>query len=260
VQLTIPDFALVVLIGASGSGKSTFAAQQFRATEIVSSDQCRGLVADDETDQSATKDAFDVLYAIAEKRLAARRLTVIDATNLRREDRAKGIALARKFHALPVALVLDVPANVAVERNRARPDRQFGARVVHEHMRMLRASLRNLRTEGYRVVHVLDSQEKIDAVSIAREPLYNDKRADHGPFDVIGDVHGCFSELCALFDRLGYVEETYDGAWCAAIPAAGARSFSVIWWTAVRRSSRRCASRWTWSPPAARCASPAITR
>jgi len=211
VQLTIPDFALVVLMGASGSGKSTFAARHFRATEILSSDQCRGLVADDETDQSASKDAFDVLYAIAEKRLAARRLTVIDATNLRREDRAKGVALARKFHALPVALVLDVPANVAVERNRARPDRQFGARVVHEHVRMLRSSLRNLRTEGYRVVHVLDSQEKLDAVSIAREPLYKDKRAEHGPFDVIGDVHGCFSELCSLLDRLGYVEEAHDG-------------------------------------------------
>ena len=108
MQLTIPDFALVVLIGASGSGKSTFVAQHFRATEILSSDRCRALVADDESDQSATKDAFDVLYAIAEKRLAARRLTVIDATNLRREDRAKGIALARKFHALPVLSLIHI--------------------------------------------------------------------------------------------------------------------------------------------------------
>ena len=211
MQLTIPDFALVVLIGASGSGKSTFAARHFRPTEILSSDRCRALVADDETDQSATKDAFDVLYAIAEKRLAARRLTVIDATNLRREDRARGVALARKYHALPVALALDVRADVAVERNRARTDRTFGARVVHEHVRMLRSALRNLRTEGYRVVHVLDSPETIDGVSIAREPLYADKRGEHGPFDVIGDVHGCYAELCALLDRLGYEAVALDG-------------------------------------------------
>ncbi|MDQ6944447.1 MAG: polynucleotide kinase-phosphatase, partial [Candidatus Eremiobacteraeota bacterium] len=211
MQLTIPDFALVVLIGASGSGKSTFAAEHFRPTEILSSDRCRALVADDESDQSATKDAFDVLYAIAEKRLAARRLTVIDATNLRRDDRAKGIALARKYHALPVALVLDVRADIAVERNRARPDRRFGARVVHEHVRMLRSSLRTLRAEGYRVVHELDSQEKIDAVSIARAPLYADKRDERGPFDVVGDVHGCYSELCTLLGRLGYVETAHDG-------------------------------------------------
>ncbi|MBV9408236.1 MAG: polynucleotide kinase-phosphatase, partial [Candidatus Eremiobacteraeota bacterium] len=211
MQLKIPDFALVVLIGASGSGKSTFAARHFLPTEIISSDYCRALVADDETDQRATADAFDVLYAIAEKRLAARRLTVIDATNLRREDRAKGIALARKHHALPVALALDVPAQLAVERNAVRPDRPFPARVVHDHVRLLRRSLRGLRTEGYRVVHTLDGVEEIDAATIVREPLFNDKRAERGPFDAIGDVHGCYDELCALLDRLGYAETEHDG-------------------------------------------------
>jgi len=200
-----------VLIGASGSGKSTFAARHFLPTEIISSDHCRALVADDETDQRATADAFDVLYAIAEKRLAARRLTVIDATNLRREDRAKGIALARKHHALPVALALDVPAELAVARNAVRPDRPFPARVVHDHVRLLRRSLRGLRTEGYRVVHTLDGVEEIDAATIVREPLFNDKRAERGPFDAIGDVHGCYDELCTLLDRLGYAETEHDG-------------------------------------------------
>ncbi|MBV8645702.1 MAG: polynucleotide kinase-phosphatase, partial [Candidatus Eremiobacteraeota bacterium] len=211
MQLKIPDFALVVLIGASGSGKSTFAARHFLPTEIISSDRCRALVADDETDQRATADAFDVLYAIAEKRLAARRLTVIDATNLRREDRAKGIALARKHHALPVALALDVPAELAIARNAVRPDRPFPARVVHDHVRLLRRSLRGLRTEGYRVVHTLDGVEEIDAATIVREPLFNDKRAERGPFDAIGDVHGCYDELCTLLDRLGYAETEHDG-------------------------------------------------
>jgi protein phosphatase len=211
VQLTIPDFALVVLIGASGSGKSTFAARHFRETEVLSSDRCRALVADDESDQSASRDAFDVLYAIAAKRLAARRLTVIDATNLRREDRARGVELARKYHALPVAIALDVPAEVAVERNRVRPDRQFGARVVHEHVRMLRRSLHNLRGEGYRIVHVLDDVKKIEEFAVVREPLYNDKRGERGPFDVIGDVHGCAAELTALLGRLGYEQIALNG-------------------------------------------------
>ena len=73
LQIEIPDFALVVLIGASGSGKSTFAAKHFLPTEIISSDYCRGLVSDDETDQSISADAFDLVRAIAEKRLKHRR-------------------------------------------------------------------------------------------------------------------------------------------------------------------------------------------
>ena len=109
MHLTIPDFSLVVLMGATGSGKSTFAAKHFLPTEIISSDRCRGWVADDETDQSATTDAFDVLYYLAAKRLAARRLTVIDATNLRSEDRQKAVELARKYHALPVAIAINMP-------------------------------------------------------------------------------------------------------------------------------------------------------
>ena len=128
VRLTIPDFALVVLIGASGSGKSTFAARHFRETEIVSSDRCRALVGDDESDQSVTPEAFEVLYTIAAKRLEGRRLTVVDATNLRPEDRAHGIALARRYHALPVAIVLDLPPPIGIERNRSRSNRPFGAR------------------------------------------------------------------------------------------------------------------------------------
>lgn len=80
--LPVTDLSLVVLIGATGSGKSTFARAHFKATEVISSDFCRGLVADDENDQSASGDAFDVLHYIAGKRLAAGRRTVVDATSL----------------------------------------------------------------------------------------------------------------------------------------------------------------------------------
>jgi protein phosphatase len=211
LRIAIPDFSLVVLIGASGSGKSTFALKHFAETEVVSSDRCRALVADNEMDQSATRDAFDLLYTIVAKRLSSRRLTVIDATNLRPEDRAKGIEVARKYHALPVAIVLDVPPDISVERNRSRPNRAFGAKVVFDHVRLLRKSLRNLRREGYRAVYVLDKLEDIETASIVREPLYNDRRTDHGPFDIIGDVHGCYEELRSLLRKLGYLKTSHNG-------------------------------------------------
>lgn len=81
-KLPVTDLSLVVLIGASGSGKSTFARRHFKPTEVVSSDFCRGLVSDDENDQSASRDAFDVLHYIAGKRLEAGRLTVVDSSSL----------------------------------------------------------------------------------------------------------------------------------------------------------------------------------
>src|SRR5262245_43537748 len=122
MKVTIPDLSLVVLIGPSGSGKSTFARRHFKPTEILSPDFCRGLVADDENDQAATKDAFEVLHFIAGKRLAAARLTVVDATNVQPEARKPLVQLAREYHCLPVAIVLDLPESICQERNRSRPD------------------------------------------------------------------------------------------------------------------------------------------
>jgi protein phosphatase len=205
MQLTVPDFSLVVLVGATGSGKSTFAARHFLPTEIVSSDRCRALVSDDETDQSATADAFALVEAIASKRLARRRLTVIDATSVRAEDRRRLVALARRHHALPTAIVFDLPEEVCLARNRARPDRRIAARVVGDQVRRLRGSLRGLQREGFRRVDILRGAEAVDAATVVREPLWCDRRGERGPFDIIGDVHGCRAELEALLDRLGYV-------------------------------------------------------
>jgi polynucleotide kinase-phosphatase len=204
-ELTIPSLALVVLIGASGSGKSTFARKYFRASEVLSSDACRALVSDDENDQSATTDAFEVLHFVASKRLSAGRLTVIDATNVQQTARKPLIELARRYHVIPVALVFDLPERVSQERNRLRPDRDFGPHVVRRQLLDLRRSLRGLQREGFRQVHVLRSPEEVDAIdAIVREPLYSHLHQERGPFDVIGDVHGCFDELVALLDRLGY--------------------------------------------------------
>src|SRR5919198_3233769 len=123
MKLTIPELSLVVLVGPSGAGKSTFARRHFRATEILSSDICRGLVCDDENDQMATRDAFEVLRFIAAKRLAAGRLTVVDATNVQTEARQPYVALAREHHCLPVAIVFNLPEQLCQERNRQRPER-----------------------------------------------------------------------------------------------------------------------------------------
>jgi protein phosphatase len=206
--LRIPNLALVVLVGPSGSGKSSFARRHFRPTEVLTSDVCRGLVADDETDQSATPDAFAVLHFIAGKRLERGRLTVIDATNVQPESRQPLVALARKHHCLPVAVVLNLPEAVCRDRNRQRPDRDFGPHVVRNQVQQLRRSLGHLRREGFRQVHVLSSPEEVEAVTFERVPLWTDRSHEQGPFDIIGDVHGCFDELVALLGRLGYTVRT----------------------------------------------------
>jgi predicted kinase len=107
--LTVPELSLVVLVGTTGSGKSTFAARHFAATQVLSSDYCRGLVSDDENDQSASADAFDLLHHIAGVRLRRGLLTVVDATNVQPKSRAALVAVARAYDVLPVAIVLDVP-------------------------------------------------------------------------------------------------------------------------------------------------------
>jgi protein phosphatase len=210
--LEVPELSLVLLVGASGSGKSTFAKKHFLPTEVLSSDFCRGLVADDENDQSATKDAFELLHFIAGKRMAAGRLTVVDATNVKREDRAHLVRLAREHHFLPVAVVFDLSERLCQDRNRSRADRDFGPHVIRNQTRDLRRGLRGMRKEGFRQVHVLSSPEEVDAATINRTRLWNNRTDEHGPFDIIGDVHGCCDELEQLLDELGYqVVEQREG-------------------------------------------------
>ncbi|GAA2981630.1 MULTISPECIES: polynucleotide kinase-phosphatase [Streptomyces] len=206
-RLPVTDLSLVVLIGATGSGKSTFARAHFKPTEVISSDFCRGLVADDENDQSASKDAFDVLHHIAGKRLAAGRLTVVDATNVQSESRKQLVRLAREHDVLPIAIVLDVPEEVCLARNAQRPDRAGMPRhVVRRHRSELHRSLRGLEREGFRKVHVLRGEEEVAAAEILLERRYNDLRHLSGPFDIVGDIHGCSSELDTLLGKLGYVD------------------------------------------------------
>jgi len=209
VKLTIPELSLVVLIGPSGSGKSTFARKHFKTTEVLSSDTYRGLVADDENEQAATTDAFAALHFVAGRRLAGARLSVVDATNVQAEARKPLVSLARQYHVLPVAIVFDLPERLCEQRNRTRSGRAFGPHVIRQQASQMRRSLRTLQKEGFRHVFVLKSSEDVDTVEVERQPLWNNRKSDHGPFDIIGDIHGCGDELEELLAQLGYA---LDGA------------------------------------------------
>ncbi|MBN9385249.1 MAG: polynucleotide kinase-phosphatase [Chitinophagaceae bacterium] len=211
-QINVPELSLVVLIGASSSGKSSFARRHFKSTEIVSSDACRAMVSDDENSLAASGDAFDLARVIASKRLKNGLLTVIDATNVQENVRKDWIKLAREHHVLPVAIVINLSEKICAQRHATRTDRDFGKHVIPMQISQLKRSLRRLKLEGFRHIFELRTPEEVEAVTgIGRQPLYNNKREEKGPFDIIGDVHGCYDELTALLRQLGY--EDSSGLW-----------------------------------------------
>ncbi len=205
--IKIPELSLVVLIGATGSGKSTFAAKHFKPTEIISSDACRGLVSDDENNQAASSDAFALARYIIGLRLKNGLLTVIDATNVQEESRRDWINLAKEYHCLPVAIILNIPEKVCAQRNALKADRNFGAHVIPQHISQLKRGIKKLKYEGFRHIIELRTPEEVDALTtILRDPLYNNKKHEKGPLDIIGDVHGCYDELIELLITLGYAD------------------------------------------------------
>lgn len=211
MRIEIPEFALVALIGATSSGKSTFAKKHFLPTEILSSDFFRGMVSDDENNQKVSKEAFDLLFYAANKRLDLMKTTVIDATNVQPAARKQIIDLAREQNVHSVAIVLNLPERELQARNASRPDRGYPEHVIRKHVSDLRRGLRNLKREGFRFVYILNSQEEVDEVEIVRTKMWNNRKNEHGPFDVIGDVHGCFDELVMLLRKLGYEDNEEAG-------------------------------------------------
>jgi protein phosphatase len=205
MRIEIPELAVVALMGVSGSGKSTFAKKHFKPTEVLSSDYFRALVSDDENNQMVSAQAFDALYYIANKRLDLGLLTVIDATNVQKESRAGVLKLAREQNCHAIAIVLDIPEKICRERNDKRPDRNFGNHVITKQAESLKRSIKSLQKEGFRYIYILKSEEEIDEVEIIRNPLWVNKKSEKGPFDIIGDIHGCYDELCELLVKLGYI-------------------------------------------------------
>ncbi len=171
MDLTLPESALVLLIGIAGCGKSTFAEQHFVPTEVLSSDWCRAIVADDPNDQNATSDAFAVLRFILDKRLKRQLLTVVDATSLDRRARKPYLGLARKYGVPPVAIVLDLPFEVCLERDRQRDVRNVGEEVLRRQREDLERGLRQLDGEGYLAVYILGEPGAVQHVQIVREPF-----------------------------------------------------------------------------------------
>ena len=221
MKIELPDPCLVVLIGASSSGKSTFAHEHFPATSILSSDAFRGMLVDDENSLLVNDEAFDALHYIARTRLRLMRLTVVDATNVERDWRAPLVRIAKDNDLFAVAIVFATPQKLCLQRNEARPDRTIPEGAIRRHCRSARrASVKNLKREGFRHVYVVRPE---DEVEIVRNTLYADRRHERGPFDIIGDVHGCMSELTTLVQRLGYAVE--DGRVVSTPP--GRRLFFV---------------------------------
>ena len=188
-----------------------FARRHFKPTEVISSDACRALVSDDENALDVNKEAFGLLQTIASTRLGLRRIAVIDATNVQRDARKPLVALAKDNDVLAVAIVFDLPEGLMQDRLRERTDRNMPAHVIHNQANQLRRSLRDLQKEGFRYVHILRSQDDVDAVTIERQRLWTDRRDELGPFDMVGDIHGCHDELIELLGVLGYMKtnETY---------------------------------------------------
>ena len=170
VLLTVPAPALVCLVGASGSGKSSFARRHFGRYEVLSSDTCRGMVSDDENDQDATAAAFDVLHHIAGKRLERGRLTLVDATSVEPSARRPLLELARAHSVPAVAVVLDLPLAVCLARNAVRPDRTLPVAVLERQVDELHRSLGQLAGEGFAPVHVLRSEQEVADAVVVRAP------------------------------------------------------------------------------------------
>ncbi|MDR0889669.1 MAG: polynucleotide kinase-phosphatase [Oscillospiraceae bacterium] len=221
MRLEIPELAVIALVGVSGSGKSTFAKTHFKETEVLSSDFFRALISDDENNQSVTSAAFETLYYVANKRLSLGLLTVIDATNVQKEAREGVLKLAKAQNCHAVAIVLDMPESLCRTRNETRSDRNFGDHVIRRQSAALRRSIKHLQKEGFRHVYVLQSPTEAAAAEIVRTPLWNNKKDERGPFDIIGDVHGCYDELCALLTKMGYA---VDKAACTAAPPPGRKA------------------------------------
>jgi predicted kinase len=166
--MVLPDPCLVVLVGAAGSGKSTLAARLFPAEAVLSSDAHRALVSGDETDQAATRAAFSILHRRLSGRLAERRTSVVDATNVTSNARRLLVRRAAGHGVAAVAIVLALEPTTVLARNAGRGGRIVPVAAVERQLADLERSLRrrSFDTEGFAAVHVLRTPPEVDALSV----------------------------------------------------------------------------------------------
>jgi protein phosphatase len=204
MNLAFPDPSLILLVGASGSGKSTFAARHFLPTEIISTDLCRAMVCDDENDQAVNGEAFSLLKTILQLRLRKGRLTVVDSNNLRFEDRRRLLQLGRQHDTLVSAVLLDTPPEICLSRNAQRsPGRAVSTPLMTRQARLFDLVCQEVLREKYHCVYRLSPSEA-DQATVQRSRLRSHRQDLSGPFDIIGDLHGCATELEQLLEKLGY--------------------------------------------------------
>ncbi|QVK17433.1 metallophosphoesterase [Mycoplasmatota bacterium] len=210
MRIKIPKFSLVILIGPSSSGKTTFAKNHFKDSEIISSGYCRYLLSDDENNQTVSKEAFELMLYLIDKRLSLRKLTVVDATNVLENTRYKLLELAKKHHCLTVAIVFNMSEWICYHRNKLRKDRDLEEKIIKYQYNQMQYSLMNLKKEGLNYVYIMNSIDDVMKTKIYETPLYCDKSDEKGPFDIIGDIHGCYDELVSLLQKLGYQIDIQD--------------------------------------------------
>jgi protein phosphatase len=187
MKISIPELSLVFLFGPPGCSKSTFVKKYFLPTEVASSVLDRALVGKIEQHQSATDDTFDLVHEFVRRRLSRGMLAVVEIANMQPESYKLLVELSHEYHVLPIAIVFDLS-------KRVRQDRSYRAD----------CSLHLLKQNGFRYVYGLSTEAETESVTIERQPLWNKKHEEHGPFDIIGDVHGCLDELLELMALLGY--------------------------------------------------------
>lgn len=209
--ITVTNPGLVILVGCIGSGKSTLARRLFEKHEIVSIDEYREVVSGDRRDQSATADAAAIAAEVVERRLKRRLLTVVDATNVRSEDRRVWTNIAARTHSLVTAVVLDPGQGHCQRMAEARDGDRYSPKAVAQQHSTLARDRRRLKQDGIRNIITLSDPEEIATATLVRRPTWNDLRSEHGPFDIIGDVHGMTDELEDLLLQLGWVVAWTDG-------------------------------------------------